>query len=263
MTTIDKINQLLAETTEGGNTKSRVADILKSIITDYTAAILSIELLPGAMIFTGTGIPKETLGNVGDLYLGTFTSDIYQKTGASTWTKKCNIKGATGFNGSTIIIGEGAPPNGSNPLTAGAPEDLYINVTTYDIYKGFFGGIWTLTGNIKGDPGASAVGGLQAVWILCEAGDAIIDLGEDSNIFFLDLTSVSTIKIINSQSKVGFVRTFELHIQVVTPTPVIWHFNPSWTDGIAPTIEGGKTSVFVFRTTNGIDWIGHLAYTYN
>lgn len=47
----------------------------------------------------GTSAPAGTLGVAGDLYLLTSTSDIYEKTGASTWTLRLNIKGDKGDAG--------------------------------------------------------------------------------------------------------------------------------------------------------------------
>ena len=55
----------------------------------------------GALWFTSAGAPSAGLGNIGDFFLDSTAADFYQKTGATTWTLKGNIKGATGATGAT------------------------------------------------------------------------------------------------------------------------------------------------------------------
>lgn len=50
---------------------------------------------------TGTTDPATGTGKVGDMYLNTTSCDVFKKTAATTWTKQCNIKGATGATGAT------------------------------------------------------------------------------------------------------------------------------------------------------------------
>lgn len=59
----------------------------------------------GKTWFTGTSNPVSTLGKVGDFHLNNSTWDVREKTGASTWTVRGNIKGATGAQGPQGIQG--------------------------------------------------------------------------------------------------------------------------------------------------------------
>lgn len=65
---------------------------------------------------SGAGAPASGLGNVGDFYLDTTGYDIYEKTGASVWTQKCNIEGATGATGAAGSNGTNGT-NGSQGAT--------------------------------------------------------------------------------------------------------------------------------------------------
>jgi hypothetical protein len=59
----------------------------------------------GAVWFTSAGAPSAGLGNIGDFFLDSTSANFYSKTGASTWTLKGNIKGATGSTGATGATG--------------------------------------------------------------------------------------------------------------------------------------------------------------
>src|SRR5690606_4015079 len=48
---------------------------------------------------SGNGAPAGSLGNVGDWYLDEQTGNVYEKTGASTWTLRSNIQGPEGPQG--------------------------------------------------------------------------------------------------------------------------------------------------------------------
>src|SRR5690606_14907003 len=50
---------------------------------------------------SGNGAPAGSLGNVGDFYLDEQTGNVYEKTGASTWTLRANIGGPAGADGAT------------------------------------------------------------------------------------------------------------------------------------------------------------------
>jgi Collagen triple helix repeat (20 copies) len=56
---------------------------------------------PGENWFAGAGVPSGSLAGsiVGDWYLDTNTGDVYEKTAATTWTLRTNIKGPTGSTG--------------------------------------------------------------------------------------------------------------------------------------------------------------------
>jgi len=59
----------------------------------------------GRTWYSGTTVPATSLGVVGDLHLNTSTWDIQEKTGASVWTVRGNIKGAVGATGAQGIQG--------------------------------------------------------------------------------------------------------------------------------------------------------------
>jgi hypothetical protein len=61
---------------------------------------------PGSIWRSGAGAPAGALGVVGDWYEDTATGDIYEKTGASTYTLRDNLTGPQGPQGSA---GAGAP----------------------------------------------------------------------------------------------------------------------------------------------------------
>jgi len=108
---------------------------------------------PGSVWYQGAGAPASGTGIVGDWYLNTTTGDVYQKTGASTWTLQGNIKGPTGSTGSTgapgaagsqILSGSGAPAGAT-----GAVGDWYIDTATGQTYKKTGASTWTVQLDIQ------------------------------------------------------------------------------------------------------------------
>jgi hypothetical protein len=76
---------------------------------------------PGENWFSGTGAPAGTLAGsvVGDWYLDSTTGDVYEKTGASAWTLRANIKGPQGIQG---IQGIQGPTGATGAPGATAPH---------------------------------------------------------------------------------------------------------------------------------------------
>jgi hypothetical protein len=122
--------------------------------------------------FTGSGAPAGGLGAINDWYLDSVSGNYYEKTGASSWTLRGNLKGppgtdgadgATGSTGATGTPGEqwftggGAPSGG-----LGVINDWYLDSVTGDYYEKTGPTTWTLRGNLKGPAGASASGGAAA-----------------------------------------------------------------------------------------------------
>lgn len=110
---------------------------------------------PGETWFSGSGAPLGATGVIGDWYLDSVSGDFYEKTGASTWTVRGNMKGPPGTTGSTgqaeaWFSGAGAPAAGT-----GAVGDWYLNTTSGDVYEKTGASTWTLSGNIKGPTGAT------------------------------------------------------------------------------------------------------------
>lgn len=65
----------------------------------------------GSAWYTGTTPPGSGVGEVGDYYLNGTTGDVHQKTAATTWTYRANLKGPQGANGAKGADGS----NGQNP----------------------------------------------------------------------------------------------------------------------------------------------------
>ena len=96
---------------------------------------------PGEKWFTGSGAPSGSIAGsiVNDWYLDSAAGDYYEKTGASAWTLRGNLKGprpaqgpgptgptgtagAAGADGKTVRSGTGAPASG-----LGVNGDFYID----------------------------------------------------------------------------------------------------------------------------------------
>lgn len=95
---------------------------------------------PGEKWFTGAGAPAGGLSGsiVGDWYLDSVTGDYYEKTGASAWTLRGNIKGPVGVTGAQGPPGElwfsgaGGPSGG---LPGSAIGDWYIDTNNGNVYE--------------------------------------------------------------------------------------------------------------------------------
>ncbi len=92
----------------------------------------------GSRIYSGTAVPATSLGNVGDFYFRTNTSDFYGPKTASSWGMPTNLRGATGATGaqgpagtpgSKILSGASAPAT-----SLGAIGDYYIHTGTANLY---------------------------------------------------------------------------------------------------------------------------------
>ena len=131
-------------------------------LSDWLETLKGQDGTDGTMWFTGTlvtgtgdSIAKEVTGSkVGDLYLNTSTSDIYECTATNTWRWITNIKGAKGdegetgsdgINGSSWLSGTTAPS-----INLGKDGDTYLDITTNYVYTKI-NGTWTKIGLISGD----------------------------------------------------------------------------------------------------------------
>ena len=138
---------------------------------------------PGEVWFTGTAAPGSGLGIVGDWFLVSTTGDYYEKTGASTWTLRGNLKGPQGIQGTQGPqgnTGSQGPQGNTGPAGAdgapgekwftgsGAPSgtlagsivgDWYLRTDTGDYYEKTGSTTWTLRGNLTGPQGATGTQG--------------------------------------------------------------------------------------------------------
>ena len=93
----------------------------------------------GSKIYSGAGVPSNSLYLVGDWYINSTTNELYEKTGASTWALR------TTFRGSKIYSDAGAPTNSAYLL-----GDWYINTTTNELYEKTGASAWTLRSTFRG-----------------------------------------------------------------------------------------------------------------
>jgi hypothetical protein len=114
---------------------------------------------PGEAWFAGTGVPSGTLAGsiVGDWYLNTTNGDVYEKTAASAWTLRGNIKGTPGEK---WFSGAGVP---AGTLAGSVVGDWYLDTTNGDVYEKTAASAWTLRANIRGPQGIQGVQGPQGI----------------------------------------------------------------------------------------------------
>lgn len=118
---------------------------------------------PGEKWFTQAGAPAGATGVVGDWSLDSTTGDFYEKTGASAWTLRGNLKGPTGSTGSA---GAAGAPGSVWRSGAGAPAgalgvvgDWYLNNANGDVYEKTGASAWTLRDNLTGPAGSTGAQG--------------------------------------------------------------------------------------------------------
>lgn len=112
----------------------------------------------GASWLYGTGVPSDSSGQDGDLYLNTVTGDVYQKQGG-IWSIIANIAGPPGDDGSGWLYGEGIPSD-----TIGYDDDFYLDTSNGDVYNKQVGN-WVLIANITGPPGTDGVDLNVNAWV--------------------------------------------------------------------------------------------------
>lgn len=136
----------------------------------------------GKTWYVSVSNPDNALGVIGDLHLNTSTFDVREKTGASTWTLRGNIKGEQGIQGIQGVQGiqgiQGPPgTNGTNGINGktwhsgtsnpngslGAVGDFHLNTSSWDVREKTGTSTWTLRGNIKGIQGEQGIQGIQGI----------------------------------------------------------------------------------------------------
>ena len=110
----------------------------------------------GAIWLYGKVDPSEnTKGNVGDFYLNTNTYDVFTKDAEVGWKWLCNLKGGTGSKGeegkkgATWIFGNSKPTDD----TEGIFGDVYMDISTNNIYSMNELGEWIFKCNLTGQTG--------------------------------------------------------------------------------------------------------------
>jgi len=118
----------------------------------------------GEKWFTQSGAPSGATGAIGDWSLDSANGDYYEKTGASTWTLRGNLKGPQGAAGTNGTPGEkwftqaGAPASGT-----GIIGDWSLDSSNGDYYEKTGSTTWTLRGNLKGPAGTGVNLGIYNV----------------------------------------------------------------------------------------------------
>jgi len=101
-------------------------------------------IVPGTLFLEGSGAPASLLGENGNYYRDSATSDVYYKSGGS-WTNVGNW-GATPPAGTTILTGTGVPSGAvgvdGNYFRDEDTEDIYLKEST----------TWRKVGNWAGSP---------------------------------------------------------------------------------------------------------------
>lgn len=105
----------------------------------------------GSRIYSGTSVPATSLGNDGDFYFRTSTSDFYGPKTGTGWGTPTNLKGATGAPGSAgskILSGTAIPT-----ASTGVNGDFYLRTTTADFYGPKTSSGWGTPINLRGTQG--------------------------------------------------------------------------------------------------------------
>ena len=126
----------------------------------------------GTGILSGEGAPGPGVGVDGDLYLDISTGDLYGPKTGGVWSLVLDL-GPDGAGGGTgILSGEGAPGPG-----VGVDGDLYLDISTGDLYGPKTGGVWSLVLDLGPDGAGDGTG------ILSGAGAPAGGLGDLGDLY--------------------------------------------------------------------------------
>jgi Collagen triple helix repeat (20 copies) len=76
----------------------------------------------GERWFTGSGVPLDTTGEVGDFYLNSVNGDYYEKTGSTTWTLRGSLRGPQGPQGPQGAQGPTGPTGATGSQGPQGPQ---------------------------------------------------------------------------------------------------------------------------------------------
>lgn len=89
----------------------------------------------------------------GELAVETDTGKFKVGDGTTIWTSLGYSSGVSGADGATILTGS------ADPTTEGEDGDLFLNTTSYDLFKKVSGSWGTAIANLKGADGATGASG--------------------------------------------------------------------------------------------------------
>jgi hypothetical protein len=141
----------------------------------------------GKTILNGTTVPDNGIGNDGDFYINTATSEMYGPKTSGSWGSAIFNLGADGADGSD---GNGVLSGSVNPTTEGNDGDFYINVSSYEIFGPKTSGSWGSGTSLIGADGADGADGQDGNAVLYGSVDPTTE-GNDGN-FYIN-TSTNTI----------------------------------------------------------------------
>ncbi|TYR35116.1 hypothetical protein FXV77_14315 [Sphingobacterium phlebotomi] len=125
----------------------------------------------GSTIYSGAVIPPADLGNMGDFYFRTGTSDFYGPKTSSGWGAPTNLKGATGATGSAGTAGSKILSGTTVPAAGiGVNGDFYFRTTTADFYGPKVSSGWGTPINLRGPQGPTGPAGNANVKLFTFAG---------------------------------------------------------------------------------------------
>jgi len=103
--------------------------------TPGTPGLDGTDGVDGSTWGSGAGAPPSEVGSIGDFYLDTLTSDVYSKTGETTWALQVNIKGAPGEAGPKGDTGSIAvAAQGSTPPDTAVLGELFLDAAGSKLY---------------------------------------------------------------------------------------------------------------------------------
>ena len=114
------------------------------------AGVQGVAGADGTLIHSGSAVPADNIGAVGDFYLRTSTSVLYGPKSADGWGTGVSLKGSTGSAGtpgSKMLSGTAVP------TTQGAIGDFYFRTTTGVLYGPKTSSGWGSGVSLKGPKG--------------------------------------------------------------------------------------------------------------
>lgn len=107
----------------------------------------------GSMLYSGSGEPDASTGNIGDYYLDSDTGEMYGPKDDTGWGNPIIVlKGEDGEDGNQIHAGGGTPD-----ASLGDLGDFYLDQANYDMYGPKTDNGWGTPVNLKGADGNANV----------------------------------------------------------------------------------------------------------